>query len=170
MHHAEFGAQSINIIPDINIQLIDIHSILVQGVENLLLKSEAWFINRALINTTSLWNFDLAAFGVQVISLNQVSKKGSSSISSSIQRRRLEFFVTCMVKYLADGPLKGSPAYVRSHEWTVVRHHDGFYIRLKEGLGIIFLELVRVHLNECQLMSIVSSKWRRLPVLEVAFA
>lgn len=79
-------------------------------------------------------------------SLHELGEEGASYVCDSIQRGWLEFLEARMVHDLAYASSEGGTTRLSSHYGPRIRHDMRLDVRLQQGLGIVLLKLVLIHL------------------------
>lgn len=148
MHARQLGTKTFNIILDISFESFKIYSICVQAMKNGLFLGETGnpSSRESIRRRHRYFGFHLWRLAVDAKTSHELLKEVTGDICDCIESGRLKFFETSMVEYLTNAALQSCPADVRGHHRTIFRNNHGLDVSLDEGLRVVFLELVRIHL------------------------
>ena len=90
MHHAQFRAESLNIVSDVGFQGLNIDTTFIQSMKYLFLKGEGW---RPVIF--------LRLFEIYLEFFCDFGEVLHCNVGYGVKRRRLKIFESGMVEYLA---------------------------------------------------------------------
>ena len=149
VHDTELRAKPLNVVFGVRLNALDIHSVLVQRMQDALFGRVSRLPLRTVgpraIGGGRYWH--LRNVAIIADGPDQPRKEVARDVGDGIERGRLELFEAGMIEDLSDGALQRGATNARRCNRTVVGHDRGFDILLDERFGVVLLELILVDLR-----------------------